>query len=319
MARTEGRLRTKLWSDQDFLALSFMGKGGYESLLCQPDVEYTGVMPLRSRRLARLFGLDVETLIEVLEELEDARFVVIDWDAEELLIRTFIRNDEVYRQPNVMLSAHRSLDSVTSLRIRAEILTELRRVQVECDESIPKGSRKTIQDMIDDLEKDPHTLPLVKTRSSERPKSEPIAEPAPEPMPEPFGEPLPEPLADGGASGSGEGGRGSTSSLRSVVTYSRSTKVDRGSDDDPEFARWWSRYPRKVSKGQARAAWRKAVKKATPDELVEALENYAEHWRRANTETQFIPHPATWLNGECWNDEFGSPSQHTQQGVDIWA
>lgn len=315
MARTEARLRTKLWGDPDFLALSFRAKGGYESILCQPDVEYTGVMPLRARRLALLFGLDLEDLIEILEELEDARFIVIDWDTEELLIRTFIRNDEVYRQPNVMRSALKSLASVSSLRLRAEILTELRRIEAE--EEMPKGSREPFQAMIAALEKDPAIPSQSPEPSTEQPKPEPKPEGFAEPLLEPFGEGM---TGEGGASGSGEGvGVGDVGS-RSVVTYSRSTRVDHGSDDDPEFVRWWDRYPRKVAKGRARTAWRKAIKKASPDDLVEALENYGDHWRAAETKLEYIPHPATWLNGECWNDEFGSPGQHREQrGVDIWA
>jgi len=30
---------------------------------------------------------------------------------------------------------------------------------------------------------------------------------------------------------------------------------------------------------------------------------HAEQWTRCGTERQFIPHPASWLNADRWNDE----------------
>jgi hypothetical protein len=80
---------------------------------------------LTANKWSRLFGLPLDELVETIEDLDQARYFVADWEYEELLIRTFIRNDEVYRQPNLMRSALRSLGSTASLRVRAEILLEL--------------------------------------------------------------------------------------------------------------------------------------------------------------------------------------------------
>ncbi len=322
MARTEARLRTRLWGDRDFLALSFTGKGGYESILCQPDVEYTGVLPLRARRLAGLFGLDLEDFIEMLEELEAARFVLIDWDTEELLIRTFIRNDEVYRQPNVMKSAHQALGSVSSLRLRAEILIELRRIEAEHGGSIPKGSREPLEAMIADLEKDPPIPSPVTAISTKQPKPEPVQEPLAEPHREPFGEPFPEGGSDNPLQGSGEGVGVRGVSSRSVVSNSRSAKADHAPKGDPDFDRWYKRYPRKVKPAAARTAWKTAIKKTDVDTLFDALEAYIAYWERERTETRFIPHPSSWLNAESWGDDIATrkTTPHNEGPViDIWA
>jgi hypothetical protein len=321
MARTESRFRTSAWRPgSDWLTLPFTHKGVYKMVLDQGEVEYTGVVALTPTKWSKLFGLPLNELIEIIEDLNEDRYFIVDWDYEELLIRTFIRNDEVYRQPNLMRSAQRSLDSVSSLIIRAEILTELQRIESDHTETTPAGSKGVISSMIDTLKKDPPIPSLGLVHSSEEPNREPFPEGHGEPIPEPFGEPNSEGVTGkGGPDPKGVGGRGSTTYLKEVSGSTRSAKPDRGSDDDPEFARWWARYPRKVSKGQARAAWRKAIKKAEPDDLVEALENYAEHWRRSGTATQYIPHPSTWLNGECWADEYGSPSGHEGPVIDIWA
>lgn len=72
---------------------------------------------------------------------------------------------------------------------------------------------------------------------------------------------------------------------------------------DELFEEFWSAYPRKVGKAGARKAWPKACKKLEAARLVKAADYWTGLWENAGTEAQFIPHPATWLNGERWNDE----------------
>jgi hypothetical protein len=69
------------------------------------------------------------------------------------------------------------------------------------------------------------------------------------------------------------------------------------------FVRFWTAYPRKVAKPEAERAFLKAIAKIggpdPPDVLVQAIARMAPDW----TDPKFIPHPATWLNREGWNDE----------------
>ena len=67
------------------------------------------------------------------------------------------------------------------------------------------------------------------------------------------------------------------------------------------FEDWWSHYPKKTGKGQARVAYRAAMKKVTHDELVAAADAFSQQC--LHKEKQFIPHASTWLNGERWLDE----------------
>lgn len=77
----------------------------------------------------------------------------------------------------------------------------------------------------------------------------------------------------------------------------------RGGDDDEEFAAFWRVCVRKAGKGQARRAWRRAVKKKPGTELVEAMAEFARTMAAMNVSQEFVPHPASWLNGERWDDE----------------
>ena len=76
---------------------------------------------------------------------------------------------------------------------------------------------------------------------------------------------------------------------------------DTSASDDAGFIEWWASYPRKVGRGQAWTAYKRAAKKTTPDALLAAAVTYSEQTR--GSEPKFIAHPATWLNGERWLDE----------------
>ena len=68
------------------------------------------------------------------------------------------------------------------------------------------------------------------------------------------------------------------------------------------FDEFWSVYPAKKAKGAARKAWITATKKATPEAIIAAAARYRDDPYRG-----FTKHPATWLNGECWEDEDSEP------------
>jgi len=75
------------------------------------------------------------------------------------------------------------------------------------------------------------------------------------------------------------------------------------SDDEVNyyFDQLWSLYPRKVGKGQARKAFKAASKKKDFYDLLPKLMDYVQTLE--GKDKQFIPHLATWLNGERWEDE----------------
>lgn len=77
------------------------------------------------------------------------------------------------------------------------------------------------------------------------------------------------------------------------------------------FDLWYTHYPRKEARGRAVKAWAKAIRKAFPDQLIEAIKLYAEKVK--GKEREFIPLPATWLNDERWLDETPSPETVTKK------
>lgn len=75
-----------------------------------------------------------------------------------------------------------------------------------------------------------------------------------------------------------------------------------------EFDRWWQTYPRKTGKQAAMKAWQR-LDDTSRRAAVEALPHHVAYWEQARTASQFIPHPATWLNGRRFDDELTQPEQ----------
>jgi len=73
-----------------------------------------------------------------------------------------------------------------------------------------------------------------------------------------------------------------------------------------DFNAWYKLYPRKVARAAAERAWAKAVKKVEAEKIVAGLEHQLSALKAKDKE--YIPHPATWLNQERWDDEVCSPS-----------
>ncbi len=82
--------------------------------------------------------------------------------------------------------------------------------------------------------------------------------------------------------------------------------------DAPElvdFERFWSIYPRKVSKADAKKAWAKIKVNADLFNLMaKALAAWTVSADWTKDGGQFIPHAATWLNGKRWEDELPQPA-----------
>jgi hypothetical protein len=63
---------------------------------------------------------------------------------------------------------------------------------------------------------------------------------------------------------------------------------------------FWAIYPRRTAKGRVPDALRKALKKATIEDIVAGAERYRDD---PNREDAFTQYPATWLNAEGWDDD----------------
>lgn len=76
------------------------------------------------------------------------------------------------------------------------------------------------------------------------------------------------------------------------------------SADMDGFALFWQEYPRKAAKAAALKAWKKL--NPSPDLVERILDHVRDHKRSQDwlkDGGQFVPHPATFLNGRRWEDD----------------
>lgn len=162
MARGHGRILSGIWEDEDFLALGEREQRLYLFFISQPNLNHAGLLPLTLRRWARKArGLTAADLEKHLQALSEARFVVIDEDTEELLIRSFVRNDGVWRMPRVMGAMVSGAMEISSKHLRRALLAEMDRIPLhELSDEPTKGRggegpsvRRQVADHINDLRK----------------------------------------------------------------------------------------------------------------------------------------------------------------------
>jgi hypothetical protein len=71
-----------------------------------------------------------------------------------------------------------------------------------------------------------------------------------------------------------------------------------------EFETFWKTYPRKKNKDKAWAAWKKRNgTRPSIDVIVKAVETQKKCSQWIRDGGQYIPYPATWINGGQWMDE----------------
>lgn len=70
------------------------------------------------------------------------------------------------------------------------------------------------------------------------------------------------------------------------------------------FDEFWERYPRKVGKKAARRAWER-LDHDSRQAAISTIDEHTKVWWNEGRSSATIPHAATWLNGERWEDEIG--------------
>ena len=79
--------------------------------------------------------------------------------------------------------------------------------------------------------------------------------------------------------------------------------VDPACSENQDFDSFWSAYPRKKAKADARKAWSKAKNRPPIESILSslAIQVKSTDWTKENG--KYVPYPATWINGARWEDE----------------
>lgn len=82
-------------------------------------------------------------------------------------------------------------------------------------------------------------------------------------------------------------------------------------DDEANlFEEWWRTWPKKVSKDQARRAYRSALRRTDAATLRSAAHEWSVAYAKLPLdERKFVKNPSTWLNAGAWDDPLPEPSR----------
>lgn len=127
MARTYGKIYTSIWRpESDYRTLTIGEQWLYQALISQPDLSHAGCLAYRPNRWARLAAnITPEAVSKLVESLAEKRYLIVDMDTEEVLLRTFIRHDGGGNNPKMRKAISTAIALIESPALKRAAQTEL--------------------------------------------------------------------------------------------------------------------------------------------------------------------------------------------------
>lgn len=268
MAREFAQVKVSIWQDSDFRSLPPGAQHLYFVLLTSSTLSYCGIADWRPKRIAASAdGWTAASVEKAAAVLQGRLYVVVDESTEEILIRSFVRNDGLMKQPRMAVSMANAYASTASRLLRGVVIHELVRLHRDHPELSGWGKSQA-RDLLEMPVVDPAGLALANQRFGGG-----VTPGLGETLPNVSGLPTPSP---------------------SPSPYSRAPGT-------PKFDEFWQHYPKRTGKDAAKRAWAKAVKRVDADLIIAGVIRYAADPNLP--ERQYIPDPGTWLNAGRWDDE----------------
>lgn len=128
MARSHGQVLASVWEDPDWISMSAGAQRLYMLLLSQKKLSLAGCLVYTPARWARLApDTTVDEVERAARELHDRRFIAVDDDTCELVIRTLVRHDGVRHTANrnLLLGLWSAWDAIESQSLRQVVIDNL--------------------------------------------------------------------------------------------------------------------------------------------------------------------------------------------------
>lgn len=127
MANAAGFIQESIWRDSHWRRLSRSAQALYMQLLSQKELDCAGILPLQPNKWSKgCDELTTEQVMDDLEELQRELFALFDVETDEAFVRTYIRNSNVIKSPNLRKAACKAAVLVGSEPIKVALAAELR-------------------------------------------------------------------------------------------------------------------------------------------------------------------------------------------------
>lgn len=152
--RSHGRFDSSAWrDDDDWRSLPVDAQWLYMAMISQSDLTLAGVLHISRRRWSKLAAdIDVGRLNEAIKTCSDRRFIVVDEDTEEVLVRSFARRETQWSNSRRVGGLRSAVEMIQSGVILDALQAELARVNRRTDGTpIDPGSTNRSGNRLDDV------------------------------------------------------------------------------------------------------------------------------------------------------------------------
>ncbi|MES9513607.1 hypothetical protein ACIQYW_16180 [Rhodococcus erythropolis] len=158
MAGEHTRVNRDIWSSDEFLDLSGGAQHLYFILWTHPHRSFCGSVEWHPGRLAAFASdLTAELVNENAIELSEKLFLCVDLDTEEALIRSWIKHDGLYRQPNMAVAMAKDRAGLASRGLRGVVVREVAKLRVS-EPDLPAWKRDQVINLLGQNSVDPAEL-----------------------------------------------------------------------------------------------------------------------------------------------------------------
>jgi hypothetical protein len=146
MARKFAQIKLTIWGDDDFRDLTPLEQHLYFVVLTAKSMTHCGVADWRPGRIgAHARGWSADQVEDTAAGLIEKLYFVVDESTEEVLVRSFVRHEELMKQPKMAVAVATAHDDVASGPLRGVVVHELLRLREDFPELSCWGNTKVAE------------------------------------------------------------------------------------------------------------------------------------------------------------------------------
>lgn len=284
-----------IWQDADFRLLPPPAQHLYFLLWTDPSLSYCGVLDWRPGRIAaKSAGWSVDDVNEAAACLRARHFLVVDEVTEECLIRSWVRWDELMKQPRIAVSYTMAYGAVASNLIRGVLVDELHKLR-ERTPNLPGLSVPRVLDLFDQ--------PRISAKDSVT-------------VPDPFGDGFPHRFGHRFGQPLGETPPKVSVPVSVPPTPSPAptpTSKDKRVREASRFPEFWAAYPNKKGKAAAQRVYEGLVRRGEDQQkIIDGAAAYAKFV--TGVELSKVKYPQGWLSDGRWEDDYSEAAAENEGG-----
>ena len=293
--RKWGKVHTKFWIDEKVKELSVNGKLLLLYLLTGPHTNAVGCFRLPVEYISGDLDWDHETVTNTLTETVSKGLIVHNMDSHFVHVRNFLRHNKL-DNANVAKHSEGEID----------LIPRSPEIFIPFFESIKSCKGRFDKEFWELLEKDYDELFETLSGTVTNTVKGTVAQTVPKGFKEHIDIDL-----DIEKKKNDKKKKPQAYSPEGINRGKKSKKSK--SDLESKFEKFWEEYGNKKSKPRSFISFKKALQKVDLDTILKSIKPYKAYLQESGIAQKY---PATWLNQECWNDDYGQQHEEIDKNED---